>query len=130
MRSLLLLLLPLTTTPYLHHAAAAEAGPHGYHCEPARPVFCRNIHVACAGRTGVPAVPFRVSIDGAVARLDFDGPEPSVHGKVTESGDLVIRLENSRSWIRIRPDGRYSHRIYRKGGAAMSQGTCRSAPSR
>ena len=119
-----LLLLPLTFTPCLH-LTAAEAPTRGYDCQPARPVFCRNIHVACAGRTDIPTVPFRVSIDGARARVDFDGPESSVQGRVAGSGDLVIRLDDSRSWIRIQPDGRYSHRIYRKDGAAMSQGTCR-----
>ena len=59
------------------------------------------------------------------AALAFEGPEPSLRGRVSGSDDLVIHLENSRSWIRIQPDGRYGHRIYVKDGAAMSQGTCR-----
>ncbi len=126
-RPLVLLSLSLSLAPL--HAAGAEAGARSYDCRPSRPVFCRNIHVACAGATDIPTSPFRVSITEALAQLDFQGPGSSVRGRVSDSGDLVIRIENSRSWIRIQPDGRYSHRIYRKGAAAMSQGVCRKRPA-
>lgn len=127
MRSVLLLSLVLALCPHL--AVGADETARSYDCEPLRPVFCRNIHVACAGKTEIPTSPFRVSLAGGLAEVDFEGPEPSLQGRVGGSGDLIIRLEGGRSWIRIEPDGRYSHRIYEKGGAAMSQGSCTPRPA-
>jgi hypothetical protein len=118
----------LAAALYCPQAASADDVPRDYVCQPARSVFCGNIHVGCAGATDIPTASFRVSIMGAIARVDFEGAEPSVRGRVDESGDVVIRLENSRAWIRIQQDGRYSHRIYWRGGAAMSHGTCRRTP--
>ncbi len=127
MRPVLLLLLALALPP--HRAAGADDAARSYDCEPLRPFFCRNIHVACAGRTRIPTSPFRVSIAGDHATVEFQGPEPSARGRVGGTGDLVIRLEAGRAWIRIQPDGRYSHRIYWGGGSAMSQGTCKPTPN-
>ncbi len=123
------LLLSLVLALYPRWAAGADDAARSYDCEPLRPVFCRNIHVACAGKTEIPTSPFRVSLTGGLAQVDFEGPEPTLQGQVDGSGDLIIRLESGRSWIRIEPDGRYSHRIYEKGGAAMSQGRCTPRPA-
>ncbi len=127
MRPVLLLSLVLALCP--HPAVGADSATRSYDCLPLRPVFCRNIHVACAGKTAIPTSPFRVSLADGHAQVDFEGSEPSLRGRVGGSGDLIIRLENGRSWIRIEPDGRYSHRIYEKGGAAMSQGRCTPRPA-
>ena len=124
-----LILLLVIALP-VQRAAGADAVPQRYDCEPVRPVFCRNIHLGCAGKTDIPTSPFRVSITDGLARLHFEGPEPPLQGRVSGSGDLIIRPDDSRSWIRIQRDGRYSHRIYPDREAAMSQGICRSAPSR
>lgn len=120
-----LLLLLLAILLCLHPMAVAGDVPRHFSCQPLRSTFCRNIHVGCAGATAIPTAPFEVSVLDSSAQVEFEGPEPSLRGRVSGSDDLVIRLENSRSWIRIQPDGRYSHRIYEKDGAAMSQGTCR-----
>ena len=113
----------------LPRAASADDVPRTWSRRPVLPVFCRNIHVSCSGATKIRTSSFKVSIVEGIAHVDFEGAEPSVRGRVAGSGDLVIRLENSRDWIRIQQDGRYSHRIYRKGGAAMSHGTCERTPA-
>ncbi len=123
------LLLALAIALSSEQAARADDAVRSYDCKPLRPFFCRNIHVACAGRTRIPTAPFRVSIAGDLAKVEFDGPEPAGQGRVSGSGELVIRLETNRSWIRIQPDGRYSHRVYWGNGAAMSQGTCTATPA-
>jgi len=123
------LLLALAIALSSQQAARADVEVRSYDCVPLRPFFCRNIHVACAGRTKLPTSPFRVSVAGDLAKVDFEGPEPSGQGRVSGSGELVIRLETNRSWIRIQPDGRYSHRIYWGGGSAMSQGSCKETPA-
>lgn len=97
---------------------------HAYSCEPIRLVFCRNIHVSCAGVTKIKTSPFDLFVEGKVARIVFADPASSMRGRTELGRDLVVRLENGRDWMRIEPDGRYSHRIYRASGAAMSSGVC------
>lgn len=97
---------------------------YAYSCEPTRPVFCRNIHVGCAGVTKIKTSPFDLTIRAKAAQIIFADPASSMRGRTELGRDLVIRLENGRDWMRIEPDGRYSHRIYRASGAAMSSGVC------
>jgi hypothetical protein len=106
------------------------AGESVYHCRPAHAVFCRNIYVSCSGVTDIRMTPFTVSIADGSAHVDFHGAPAPVRGVVSGRGDLVIRLENSRDWIRIQTDGQYSHRIRRPRGDAMSRGYCERAPER
>lgn len=108
----------------LSGAACAGTAAQTFTCKPALPVFCRNIHVSCAGATKIRTAAFEMLISGAEARVRFDGSERVIQGQVGAGRDLVIRLETSRDWIRIQADGRFSHRIYRAGGASMSYGTC------
>jgi len=119
-----LLVAPLLLVICLFRSAGAEDGWHSFSCEPALPIFCRNIHVGCAGATKIRTSAFEVVIAGADARVTFAGADTVLHGRVSNVRDLVIRLHNSRDWIRIQHDKRFSHRIYRKRGAAMSFGTC------
>ena len=95
-----------------------------YACKPALPVFCRNIHVSCSGKTTIPALPFEVFMTGSSATVAFGKSKERIAGSVTGRGDRVVRLSQSRDWIRIQTDGRYSHRTYRDGHAAMSSGVC------
>ncbi len=106
-------------------SVATETSTPDYQCQPTLPVFCRNIHVGCSGRTPIATAPMAIIIRGAAAHLTFADGQPPARGQVTSGGDLVIRLTGSRDWIRIEPDGRYSHRIYRSGRAAMGYGICR-----
>lgn len=109
---------------FLSPAAVADGGQQAYSCEPALPVFCRNIHVSCAGATKIRTAVFEVLISGTDARVTFVGAATAIQARVSHGRDLVIRLHDSRDWIRIQRDNRFSHRIYRKRGAAMSYGTC------
>jgi hypothetical protein len=95
-----------------------------FRCRPALSYFCENIHVSCAGATNIRTTPFSVSIVEKVARVDFEESRPPKTGRVSGTRDLVIRLENSRDWIRIEKNGRYSQRIHGKRGAAMGHGIC------
>ncbi len=87
-------------------------------------MFCRNIHVSCSGKTTIPTSPFEIFMNGSSAYVAFGESRERIAGSVTGRGDRVVRLSHSRDWIRIQTDGRYSHRIYRGGHAAMSYGMC------
>lgn len=126
-RLFLVSLFAVAVCPYGSGMAAegATGARHAYSCEPSRPVFCRNIHVGCAGVTKIRTSSFDLMIRGKVAQVIFADSALSFSGRTERGRDLVIRLENSRDWMRIEPNGRYSHRIYRAGGAAMSSGICK-----
>lgn len=125
-RSCLVSLFACAVFPYGSGTAVegATEARNAYSCAPARPVFCRNIHVGCAGVTKIKTSPFDLTIRGKVAQIIFADPASSMRGRTEQGRDLVIRLENSQDWMRVEPNGRYSHRIYRAGGAAMSSGIC------
>lgn len=95
-----------------------------YICHPKLPVFCRNIHVSCSGRTSITTSIFAISITRNVAVLNFNDKKQSISGHAIQNGDLVVNFFDSRAWVRIEPDGNYSHRIYLKGDTAMSYGVC------
>lgn len=105
-------------------SANGEPFSHRFDCVPVEAVFCLNIHVSCAGRTTIPAVPFTALVAGERASVQFDPETTAVPGRVEGIGQTVIRLGESQDWIHIEEDGFYSHRIYRRGTAAMSAGTC------
>ena len=110
--------------PFTAQEARSDESEINYACKPALPVFCRNIHVSCSGKTTIPASPFEIFITGSSAYVAFGKSMERIGGSVTGRGDRVVRLSQSRDWIRIQTDGRYSHRIYRDGHAAMSYGVC------
>lgn len=109
----------------LGEQASAGAGPKVYTCQPSLSVFCRNIHVSCAGITTIRTARFIVSVSGDTATVRWHGVTTSRSGRVHSDNGLLIELAASRDWIRIEPDGRYAHRIYREGRSAMSYGYCR-----
>jgi len=117
--ALLMALLPVTA----QEARSGEAEINNA-CKPALPVFCRNIHVSCSGKTTIPTSPFEIFLTGSSAYVVFGKSGKQIADSVTGSGDRVVRLSQSRDWIRIRTNGRYSHRTYRDGHAAMSYGLC------
>ena len=93
-------------------------------CIPLYPVFCKNVHVGCAGRTSLPTLGFSITQKGEMGIIEFlDGS--SVNAKIMKiGGELIFRLLESQSWIRIEEDGRFSHRVYNDGTSAMSIGQC------
>ena len=123
------LLLLLALALYANQSAEAGGAEIGFSCRPALSVFCGNIHMACAGVTKIKTSPFNVSIVGTLATVKFESAERPRKGQVSGSGDLVIRLDDTRDWIRIQENDRYSHRIYRARDTAMSHGTCQRTPA-
>ena len=118
------LVLLMALLPFTAQGARSGETETNYACKPALPVFCRNIHVSCSGRTTIPASPFEIFMTGSSAYVVFGKSREPIAGSVTGRGDRVVRLSQSRDWIRIQTDGRYSHRTYRDGHAAMSYGVC------
>ena len=66
-----------------------------YPCKPALPVFCRNIHVSCSGKTAIPTSPFEVFMTGSSAYVAFGKSKERIAGSVTGRGDRVVRLSQS-----------------------------------
>ncbi|MEM7427825.1 MAG: hypothetical protein AAF441_17155 [Pseudomonadota bacterium] len=121
-RRLLPLALALLSAP--PSTGAQGAGTVTFVCRPALPVYCRNVHVGCSGKTGIRTAVIEISIRGDRARLVFAGDRPPARGNVSGSGYILIRLDGQREWLRIEADGRFSHRIYPDERAAMSYGQC------
>ena len=97
-----------------------------FRCEPALPFYCGNIHIGCAGRSKLPTEPFDLTLEPPDAVVTLSDGEtmrtPVVFSFRKE--DAVMIFRDDRDWIRIEPDGVYSQRIYRKGGALMTRGVC------
>lgn len=111
----------LATASFLANQAAAET----LACAPRYPTFCANAHVACVGRSRLPAQAFTVAFEGPRATISFaDGAVVEAGVAMSESG-RVLRVEGEDWWIRIDPAGRFSQRVYAAAGALMSVGICR-----
>lgn len=108
--------------------SAQPAKAEVYTCTPALPFYCANIHIGCAGRSTVPTSKFTLSFEASEAIASFaDGTilrSRVVMSFAKKEGAIVLR--DGRDWIRIESGGAYSQRIYRKGAALMTRGTCGS----
>ena len=94
-------------------------------CVPALPFYCRNIHVGCAGRTRIETSGF-IAEDGSVAFED--GTVWPVRVQPSDGATILWRMD-SRDWIRIEANGRFSLRRYRKMQAMMTYGDCVQVPA-
>jgi hypothetical protein len=102
-------------------------------CRPALRYFCGNIHAGCSGRSTIAAAPFDLMVDGEAASLsyaDSKGPDAALPlvGPIGIAGDrsyAIVWLRPSADYVRLEADGRYNIRIYVRGEAYMSRGTCR-----
>jgi hypothetical protein len=100
-------------------------------CESAYPVFCGNIHVACAGRSKLAVPELTLEVDGGEASLasstdDVAGGVASHVGPVSfDDGGALLALPEPNAYFLVGPDGRFSFRIYRRGEALMARGRCR-----
>ncbi len=111
-----------TAAPALAH----EIMPRAMSCAPSLPQFCANIHVGCAGRSKLATSAFRITIRRNQSRVEFAAGTGWPAVATQSGGDLILRPEGGRDWIRIQPDGTFSQRIYRKGRALMTHGKCRT----
>lgn len=105
--------------------AAAEESLR-YNCRPLVPHFCGNIHIGCVNATDIPTVAMEIEIRQTAATVWFAGREQPVRARVKRDDAMVIRPVASRDWIRIRPDGQFAQRIYRKRLTAMAYGVCKT----
>lgn len=106
-------------------ALAAPDDAQTLRCTPLWPVFCGNVHVLCSGRSKIGTDPFTVSFSEDAATVTPDAGPPVAMTIETGSAGRVLHPAEGRDWIRLHPDGRFSHRIYLPAGALMSTGTCR-----
>ncbi len=124
----LVFLTVLLALPF-NNVVTARNNSKTYICEPSLAMFCRNIHIGCAGVTAFKTANFKVAISGDHAFVKMDNASQYETGQVSNDNGFLIELAASRDWIRIEQDGRYSHRIYRDEQAAMSYGVCQSLPN-
>lgn len=106
---------------------------HQLACEPAWPVFCGNIHVACAGQTTLPAFAFTLQARGNQARLTATGDDDDgiaqqyVRARVVDDAQnqsVLLLPEPARGYLKLQADGRYSLRHYQGHRGIMSIGQC------
>ena len=103
-------------------------------CQPALKVYCRNVHVSCAGRTaistrlltvsvGLNDSQFRVQVASA---MDGTAPEALRASGVFEADGqaLTLRTGDDAGYIRILATGSYAERTYQFGPALMAYGQC------
>ena len=102
-------------------------------CEPALPFFCRNIHVACSGRTEVRTFPFRLRADSSRGWIEstsetFAMQKPYEDGSVDwgkEGTYVILRPQGREGYIKLLANGKYSFRHYVQEVGVMSHGRCR-----
>ena len=109
---------------FLVPASSLAAQSRTLVCVPTLAVFCKNIHVSCAGRTNIPTSRFAVRIQGNAAELVFDDEPKPINASVWREDAIVLEFKDRKDWVRLTPDGRFSHRTFREIGPAMSYGTC------
>ncbi len=97
-------------------------------CKPLYPAFCKNVHIACAGRSSVPTSAFTLTLQGEMAFVKFDDGRTALAKYSGSNGARIFRLLRSHEWIRTEADGRFSQRIYQEGGALMAIGQCTTGP--
>jgi hypothetical protein len=100
-------------------------------CRSPEPFFCENVHVRCAGRTSVPAVPFVLRAAAGSIELVSEAPEVQrtyQDAKVEwgEGGSYVLLMpRGANGYVKLLADGKYVFRHYIGSLGVMSLGTCR-----
>lgn len=92
-------------------------------CTPHFKFLCSNIHVACAGRSRIPA-PFlsvRVIDERAVVTTDSG---QTFSGETSDQSANLILFDDKEGYLKIADDQTFSLRVYLSGRAYMSRGTC------
>lgn len=101
-------------------------------CEPAWPVFCANIHVACAGQTTVRTFAFTLRADGSTATLttgDDGAGIAEAYARLRVMHDaqnqaMLLLPDSAGGYLKLRSDGHYSFRHYVAHRGIMSAGRC------
>ena len=116
---------PRTTTSLLVQAVEVD-------CQPALPYFCRNIHVACSGRTEIRTFPFTLRANSSrgwiESKSDTSGIRKSYeNGSVDWGRDgtyVIVRPQGREGYIKLLANGKYSFRHYSQDVGIMSYGSC------
>lgn len=101
-------------------------------CEPAIPLFCNNIHVACGGPSTTKTFAFALRANrtsGSIAATGdgADIAEEYENGRVEWDGQnefVIIRPKQKDGYVKLHADGRYIFRLYAVRGTIMSRGQC------
>ena len=102
-------------------------------CEPALPFFCRNIHVACSGRTEVRTFPFKLRANSSHGWIestsDTSGIQKPYENASVDWGKegtyVILRPQGRQGYIKLLANGKYSFRHYSQDVGIMSHGQCR-----
>ena len=102
-------------------------------CQPAMPVFCRNIHVSCAGPSALKAFPFDLRATRAEGSIESASDTTGMAKRYARAriewdaaGEYVLlRPQEGNGYVKLLADGSYSFRHYEKEAATMSRGHCR-----
>jgi hypothetical protein len=101
-------------------------------CQPAFPVFCRNIHVSCSVPSSIRTFPFKLRASGPAASIDAAADVAGVADRYaggraewdTEEGYVVVRPDRGNGYVKLLADGSYSFRHYVHDEGLMSRGHC------
>jgi hypothetical protein len=102
-------------------------------CEPMLPYFCENMHVSCAGRTTIAALPFKLRMAPGINYValvcedqDSQGKYAGASHEWAEDGNsLLFSPRNASGYIKLLKNGSYALRHYIVGRGVMSLGQCR-----
>lgn len=117
-------------TPRSAVAKLAQTG--AVTCQPTLPFFCKNIHVACSGRSTLRTFPFELratfSHGWIESRSDTSGIDKLYgNGSVdwaNEDTYVIFRPHGGNGYIKLLADGKYSFRHYSRDAGTMSYGHC------
>ena len=101
-------------------------------CQPARPHFCGNLHVACAGQTSIKAFAFKLKAVRSQGTVESTPDADNVlaqyeHGRIEwdrDGASAILLPPQGSGYIKLLSDGTYSFRHYAPHGAVMSIGRC------
>jgi hypothetical protein len=130
------LLCACAVTAYADVLVKMRAGQEVW-CRPALKVYCRNIHVACAGRSAKAtrqlfvvlvshSADFRVRYARRHSVEDVDRAAYLLARGIWDADGqaLVLRSDDDAGYVRIQATGRYAERTYQLGSALMAYGQC------
>ena len=109
-------------------------------CQPKTAFFCENIHIGCAGRSKLATQSFYLETvrSGSVVQFKDGTRWTDETTRSLEAEQTEILLRNGQDWIRLVAKSSkvasgdkpfdFSQRIYRKGKALMTYGSCEMRP--
>jgi hypothetical protein len=102
-------------------------------CQPSLPVFCANMHIACAGQTNIPTIPFKLRASRSAGAIQILAPDESLRAlyeRPTANWDsqgtyLLLQPSHGQGYIRVLANGNFAFRHYSGAMGLMSLGLCK-----